>query len=118
MSAFKAVAPARRFAHAPGSRRHPHYTETGMPHAGATRLERNAGGADGEITGTKGGTPMATVTDPVCGMQIDSTQAAGQAMHNGKAYYFCAEECRAKFVEHPEKYIDQQEPDNAPIPLP
>ena len=62
---------------------------------------------------------MATVTDPVCGMQIDSSQAAAQAMHNGQQYYFCAEECRVKFLADPHKYInDQHTSDTEPIPLP
>lgn len=60
---------------------------------------------------------MATVTDPVCGMQVDSSQAAGQAIHNGKAYFFCSEECRKMFEQNPEKYV-KDEPENAPIPLP
>ncbi|MCC6704154.1 MAG: YHS domain-containing protein [Thermomicrobiales bacterium] len=62
---------------------------------------------------------MATVTDPVCGMQIDSSQAAAQTVHDGKAYFFCSEECRKIFLENPEAYINQHEDlQDAPIPLP
>ncbi len=62
---------------------------------------------------------MATVTDPVCKMQIDSTQAAAQAMHDGKAYFFCSEECQKMFVENPEMYINaMDDAEDAPIPLP
>ena len=31
---------------------------------------------------------MATVTDPVCGMEIDSTAAAASQEYQGKTYYF------------------------------
>ena len=38
---------------------------------------------------------MATVTDPVCGMEIDSAAAAAAAAaseeYQGKTYYFCSE---------------------------
>ena len=62
---------------------------------------------------------MATVTDPVCGMQIDSSQAAAQAMHDGKAYFFCSEGCRKIFLENPDQYVKQMnESKDAPIPLP
>ena len=62
---------------------------------------------------------MATVTDPVCGKQIDHSQAAAQAVYAGKAWFFCSEECREIFLKDPEKYIEAlHEPDDAPIPLP
>ena len=48
---------------------------------------------------------MATVTDPVCGMQIDSSQAAAQTVYDGVAYYFCSEECRRTFEEDPEEFV-------------
>ena len=34
---------------------------------------------------------MATVTDPVCGMEIDSAAAAASEEYGGKTYYFCSE---------------------------
>lgn len=33
---------------------------------------------------------MAMVTDPVCGMRIDSDDPAAMAEHDGKTYYFCS----------------------------
>ena len=48
---------------------------------------------------------MATVVDPVCGMQIESGEAAGQASYNGVTYYFCSADCRDKFMAHPEQYV-------------
>ena len=32
--------------------------------------------------------------DVVCGMQVDSTKAAGSSQHNGKTYYFCSTSCK------------------------
>ena len=40
---------------------------------------------------------MDHVQDPVCGMEIDPTQAAGQASYQGRTFYFCSEECMQKF---------------------
>jgi P-type Cu+ transporter len=47
----------------------------------------------------------ATVTDPVCGMDIDPAGAAGQHTHDGKTYYFCAKSCLAKFQADPQSYL-------------
>lgn len=47
---------------------------------------------------------MAMVTDPVCGMTIESSQAEAQAMHEGQAYFFCSQECRRMFEENPGQY--------------
>jgi YHS domain-containing protein len=48
---------------------------------------------------------MAMVTDPVCGMTFDSSQAQAQTTHNGVSYYFCSEECRKTFEQNPKDYI-------------
>ena len=48
---------------------------------------------------------MATVTDPVCGMQLDSSQAEAQTVYDGVAYFFCSEECRQTFLEDPEAFV-------------
>jgi P-type Cu+ transporter len=49
---------------------------------------------------------MATVTDPVCGMEIDSAAAAAAASedYQGKTYYFYSEGCHQRFVAAPEQY--------------
>jgi Cu+-exporting ATPase len=46
---------------------------------------------------------MATVTDPVCGMEIDSAAAAASEEYGGKTY-FCSEACHQQFVAAPEQY--------------
>lgn len=50
---------------------------------------------------------MAKQTDPVCGMQIEEEDAAGQADYEGQTYYFCASGCQRKFEENPEQYAKQ-----------
>ena len=47
---------------------------------------------------------MALVTDPVCGMQIDSEDAAGSEERDGKTYYFCSQTCHDAFVASPSEY--------------
>jgi YHS domain-containing protein len=46
-----------------------------------------------------------TVTDPVCGMQIEPERAAGAVEFQGVAYYFCSESCRRQFEADPAKYV-------------
>ena len=48
---------------------------------------------------------MAAVTDPVCGMEFDQSQAAAQTVHEGVAYSFCSEECRQTFEDDPEAFV-------------
>ena len=43
--------------------------------------------------------------DPVCGMQVNPSQAAAQRSHQGKTYYFCSGGCAAKFDQSPERYF-------------
>ena len=47
---------------------------------------------------------MATTTDPVCGMTIEESAAAGSATHRGVTYYFCSPACKERFEAEPEKY--------------
>ncbi len=45
-----------------------------------------------------------TQRDPVCGMEVDPANAAGQVAVHGKVFYFCSEHCRHLFEEAPEAY--------------
>lgn len=47
--------------------------------------------------------------DPVCGMDVKESEAAGTSVYRGKMYYFCAPGCKKKFDEHPEVYIKSEE---------
>jgi Cu+-exporting ATPase len=48
---------------------------------------------------------MAMVIDPVCGMRIDSDDAAATAEHGGTMYYFCSRSCHDAFVADPTSYV-------------
>ncbi len=48
---------------------------------------------------------MAMVTDPVCGMKLDSSQAAAQLTYEGATYYFCSQDCRQTFEKNPKQYV-------------
>ena len=48
---------------------------------------------------------MAMVKDPVCGMEMDSSQAPAQTVYKDQAYYFCSEDCRRTFEENPKEFI-------------
>ena len=45
-----------------------------------------------------------TVTDPVCGMPIDSHDAAATLEHQGTTYYFCSQKCQQRFAQDPKRY--------------
>ena len=49
-------------------------------------------------------TATVTVIDPVCGMTIDSAQAAGSSTYNGETYHFCSRGCVTKFDVAPAEY--------------
>jgi YHS domain-containing protein len=48
---------------------------------------------------------MATVKDPVCGMEIDSEAAAATSDHEGTTYHFCAVGCKEEFDAEPAKFL-------------
>ena len=49
-------------------------------------------------------TSAAAVKDPVCGMDVETSTAAGRTEHNGVQYYFCSLTCKGKFDLNPEQY--------------
>lgn len=42
--------------------------------------------------------------DPVCGMDVDETSAAGRSEYNGAVFHFCSNRCKAEFDKSPAKY--------------
>ena len=42
--------------------------------------------------------------DPVCGMTVNENTAPAKAEFQGKTFYFCSEECKARFQQDPAKY--------------
>jgi P-type Cu2+ transporter len=55
---------------------------------------------------------MATVTDPVCGMRIDSDAAPTSAEHEGVTYHFCSNACHDRFVADPTRYVGAPDGDH------
>ena len=53
--------------------------------------------------------------DPVCGMTVDPSHAAGKSSYGGKVYHFCSRGCVANFEANPEKYLH---PAAQPEPMP
>ncbi len=47
---------------------------------------------------------MATATDPVCGMRVDTSDAPEKVDHDGATYYFCSKDCRQEFEANPSDY--------------
>lgn len=48
-----------------------------------------------------------TVLDPVCGMRIEPSTAAGTSTHNGKTVHFCSAGCKQKFDANPDAYASK-----------
>lgn len=55
------------------------------------------------------------VIDPVCHMSVDEAEAAAIYQHDGQSYYFCAQGCRDRFAENPEKYVNGQPAGEEPL---
>jgi len=46
-----------------------------------------------------------TARDPVCGMEVEMSQAAATSVYQGQTYYFCAPGCKRAFEQNPAKYL-------------
>lgn len=44
------------------------------------------------------------VTDPVCGMSIESEKAHASETHQRRTYYFCSAQCQRSFKADPGKF--------------
>lgn len=47
--------------------------------------------------------------DPVCGMTVVKSKAAGTSVYNGETYYFCNVNCKKRFDEDPEAALPPKE---------
>jgi Cu+-exporting ATPase len=45
------------------------------------------------------------VTDPVCNMTIEDSEAVATSAYRGKIYYFCSKPCKEDFDKDPESYL-------------
>jgi Uncharacterized conserved protein len=46
--------------------------------------------------------------DPVCGMEIEESSAAGTADYKGKTYYFCSSQCQTTFEADPKSHAETE----------
>ena len=49
---------------------------------------------------------MAIETDPVCGMDVDTTTSELTLEHDGRTYWFCGKGCLLEFRDDPERFLD------------
>ena len=50
---------------------------------------------------------MTTHKDPVCGMQIEVADAAGQSDYEERTFYFCSFACKEQFDANPARFINE-----------
>jgi Cu+-exporting ATPase len=50
-------------------------------------------------------TTATAVIDPVCGMTVEASEAAGSSSHDGQTYHFCSRSCQTKFDAAPAQYV-------------
>ena len=50
----------------------------------------------------------AAVIDPVCGMSILPSRAAGHVEHEGRTYYFCSASCMERFQQTPDTFLGRE----------
>jgi xanthine dehydrogenase accessory factor len=43
--------------------------------------------------------------DPICGMEVDASNARYRSEHQGHIFYFCCAGCKKTFEEQPEQYV-------------
>src|SRR4051812_39847100 len=43
-------------------------------------------------------------TDPVCGMQVEKSNAPAARTHNGQQFWFCSDHCAERFDSDPDRY--------------
>jgi YHS domain-containing protein len=48
---------------------------------------------------------MNMAKDPVCGMEVNVAEAAGESIFKGTTYFFCAPICKRDFDKEPERYV-------------
>ncbi|MEN8264671.1 MAG: YHS domain-containing protein, partial [Nitrospirota bacterium] len=58
------------------------------------------------------------VKDPVCGMEIEEKDSAGESEHEGKTYSFCATSCKENFDKFPLRFLKDRGGEACPLPEP
>ena len=49
-----------------------------------------------------------SVTDPVCGMEIDPATSKNTSVYNYERYHFCTPLCKVTFDLEPEEYVSSR----------
>jgi YHS domain-containing protein len=75
-----------------------HVMGHGHGHSDSRSDERDPSARDGSAAAPN------KVVDPVCHMNLETTKAKS-AVHHGQVYYFCSQDCRAKFEADPSAYV-------------
>ncbi|HIE37101.1 TPA: YHS domain-containing protein [Candidatus Geothermarchaeota archaeon] len=44
--------------------------------------------------------------DPVCGMEVNPSEAAAKTVYRGTIYYFCSPQCKTAFEKDPDYYLE------------
>ncbi|HEY3930308.1 MAG TPA: YHS domain-containing protein [Candidatus Koribacter sp.] len=44
--------------------------------------------------------------DPVCGMEVDPAQAAGNSEYEDRVYWFCSHQCKQRFDLCPSEFAE------------
>jgi Cu+-exporting ATPase len=57
---------------------------------------------------------MSQFKDPVCGMVIESEDAAGSTTYESNEVYFCSDQCRRDFEADPARYYDRLDREEPP----
>jgi YHS domain-containing protein len=47
-----------------------------------------------------------TVTDPVCGIELQPSEAKYKSVYEGQTYFFSSVECKRAFDEDPDLYAE------------
>jgi Ala-tRNA(Pro) deacylase len=81
-----------------------------MPYVEFERLVRPTVAAFGTaLRGVATGSARTTVTDVVCGSDIEEQNARGRSEYKGETYYFCSQHCKMEFDDNPQGYARARE---------
>ncbi len=53
-------------------------------------------------------------TDLVCGMDVDGSDTRFFTEYDNRTYFFCSAECKRKFDDHPDQFIQQKAHEDLP----
>lgn len=48
--------------------------------------------------------PSKSAIDPVCGMDVETTEQANRSAYRGHDYFFCSAGCKHQFDDNPDRF--------------